>query len=405
MNPIRKRSSNSNRNTINCIQPNSTETNCGPQINTNSDCDCDDGENGDDTENPCLRTNGGKMRGDLVLVAPAKCQQSEFPHEPSDLCNKKYVDSKADERLSTDGGTVKGDIHVKAPAKCIQSQLPSSSDDLCNKEYVDESVSKCLRKDGGTLDGNLYINEPHKCTQYQLPTGPGDLCNKQYVDEQLKCCCKSFLPLKGGTMSGPIVQPIAPKAPHDLANKEYVDSKFNGGGSGSTGTFVKHSDTVYSILGSNPGPTTPISMLDYAVTVKPGQTVKINYAWNYQSSGGGAAYAPSLGWSGVSPSDLFQAHAPVFNGGTPKSSAIFATTPPDYYTQASTAADTSFNQSFVLTLAGINGEALPINVNLYFTNEGAAETTLVPLFNRDLKSTAGVTIQIAGGWMDYTFFN
>ena len=178
----------------------------------------------------------------------------------------------------------------------------------------------------------------------------------------------------------------------------YIKSSING-------TTAVQSTTVYTILGSSAaGP--PISMPDYNVIVNPGQGVKINYSWNYQSAGGGTAYAPSFGWTGTSPSDLFQSHIPgIFNGGSsPLCTSIFASTPPTQYTLQATNADSNFNQSFTLAIGGLYAPSLAIDVNVYYRNMGASTVTLTPLFNRDLKTATGVTIQIAGGWMDYTYF-
>jgi hypothetical protein len=178
----------------------------------------------------------------------------------------------------------------------------------------------------------------------------------------------------------------------------YIKSSING-------TTAVQSTTVYTILGSSAaGP--PISMTDYNVIVNPGQGVKINYSWNYQSAGGGTAYSPSFGWSGTSPSDLFQSHIPgIFNGGSsPLCTSIFASTPPTQYTLQATNADSNFNQSFTLAIGGLYAPSLAIDVNVYYRNMGVSTVTLTPLFNRDLKTATGVTVQIAGGWMDYTYF-
>ncbi|ADO00469.1 tail fiber protein [Wiseana iridescent virus] len=169
---------------------------------------------------------------------------------------------------------------------------------------------------------------------------------------------------------------------------------------------VVQSTTVYTILGSATSPTSPVSMSDYTINVNAGQGVKINYSWNYQSAGGGAGYAPSFGWTGTSVSDAFQAHIPgIFQGGaSPLCTAIFQSTPPTQYTLSSTNADSNLNQTFTLTLAGLNGPAVAIHTIVYYKNNGGSTVALTPLFNRDSKTAGGVTIQISGGWMDYTFF-
>jgi hypothetical protein len=165
------------------------------------------------------------------------------------------------------------------------------------------------------------------------------------------------------------------------------------------------STSVYAILGSSAA-APPISMTDYSVTVNPGQSVKINYSWNYQSQNGSPIYAPSFGWSGVTAGDAFQSHIPgIFTNSQPYSTTVFDTTPPTLYTLQATNADTTFTQSLTLAIGGLNAPSLAIYCNVYYKNNGGSLTTLIPLFNRDLKTPAsGITIQIAGGWMDYSYF-
>jgi hypothetical protein len=179
----------------------------------------------------------------------------------------------------------------------------------------------------------------------------------------------------------------------------YIKSSING-------TTAVQSNSIYSIASASPaGP--PISMTDYNVTVNPGQGVKINYSWNYQSNGG-SAYAPSFGWSGTATTDLFQAHLPgLYSPGSsvpPLCTSIFATTPPTLYTLQTTNADSQLNQTFQMSIGGLNAQALAIYANVYYKNNQTSTVTLTPLFNRDLKPATGVTIQISGGWMDYTYF-
>jgi hypothetical protein len=167
---------------------------------------------------------------------------------------------------------------------------------------------------------------------------------------------------------------------------------------------VFHSTTVYTVPAAGT-PSLPIALTDYTVEVNPGNGVKINYSWNFQSQGGGAAYAPSFGWTGPSITDFFQAHFPgLFNGTAPFSTTIFQTTPPDFYTLSTTNNDASFTQTLALTTAGLYGPALAIYCNVYYINTGVTPVFLTPIFNKDLKNVPGVAIQIAGGWMDYTYF-
>ncbi|AHL67599.1 YapH protein [Chloriridovirus anopheles1] len=76
-----------------------------------------------------------------------------------------------------------------------------------------------LPSTGGTLTGDLIMQAPAKIVQCEPPTGPCDLVNFQYLQA-------TYLPLAGGTMSGQIVQPLAPLNNSDLVNKAYVDAQF-----------------------------------------------------------------------------------------------------------------------------------------------------------------------------------
>jgi hypothetical protein len=277
---------------------------------------------------------------------------------------------------------------------------------------------------GGVMSGAI--------SQPVAPVAANDLANKAYVDASVAPDATSLIKGKvqlagdlSGTAAAPSVANLAitnaklanlsgtSQLKGSSSTSSAATNIILGAGLSMTGTTlsatanvlnVVSSTTVYTILGTIPN-SSPISLTDYTVNVNPGQSVKINYSWNFQSAGGGSAYAPSFGWSGTSVTDLFQAHIPyIFNATFPYCTTIFQSTPPTQYTLTATNADSVLTQTFTLTAAGLYGPAIAIYAIVYYKNNGSSPVSLTPLFNRDLKSAGGITIQISGGWMDYTYF-
>jgi hypothetical protein len=57
------------------------------------------------------------------------------------------------------------------------------------------------------------------------PTEPDDAANKSYVDEAVENVGSgAYVPLAGGTMTGPLTLPGAPNAPNQAADRSYVDT-------------------------------------------------------------------------------------------------------------------------------------------------------------------------------------
>jgi hypothetical protein len=117
-------------------------------------------------------------------------------------------------------GVYDGDIIVQPGSKFIQPTPPTNPNDVTNKIYVDTLLAS-----GGTFTGNITMAPPAKVIQCQAPVDPCDVANKAYVDSQGGGGGGPFLPLVGGTMSGPILQPTGPTVPNELANKLYVDNQ------------------------------------------------------------------------------------------------------------------------------------------------------------------------------------
>ncbi|AAK82256.1 396L [Invertebrate iridescent virus Kaz2018] len=170
------------------------------------------------------------------------------------------------------------------------------------------------------------------------------------------------------------------------------------------------------------GTPSPLSMSDFDIKVSAGQRIKIKYILNFQSTGG-AEYAPSFGWNGVAQEDFFQASIIGFFSSSNTSSSfstIYQTNTSftsssrqvtggaNLFALTSTNADNNLLAWNVGTpeqqLGGIGGQAIPIYITAYYENNTNKETILEIVFNRDLKTQTGQTIQIAGGVADYVTY-
>jgi hypothetical protein len=136
------------------------------------------------------------------------------------------------------GGVFTGPVTMQSPSRFIQPALPTGPSDVANKAYVDNAIASGgggVPSTGGTFTGPVSIQSPNRFSQAAAPTSPTDVVNKQYVDG-------TFLPLAGGTVSGPILYGGAtPSSPNELVNKAYVDNAVAGGGGGvpsTGGTFT-----------------------------------------------------------------------------------------------------------------------------------------------------------------------
>jgi hypothetical protein len=149
--------------------------------------------------------------------------------------------------LYLSGGTMSGAIN--------QPNAPMLPLELTNKQYVDDLIVSSLPDATTTLKGKIQLsgdltgtaNEPLinnlSITNAKLAnlSGPSQLKGSSstsstatdiMLDSSLEITGKilrvnsdSFLPISGGTMSGAIIQPLAPSTINDLVNKAYVDAQ------------------------------------------------------------------------------------------------------------------------------------------------------------------------------------
>jgi hypothetical protein len=367
---------------------------------------------------------GGTMSGAI--------SQPVAPVNPNDLTNKAYVDAQITGSSTPDATTlVKGKVQLagdlggvgtSASAPIISSGAVTNTKLAVGSNSTLKGTSSggvvsdislgsglnltgttlavdstTLPKAGNTQFGVISFGPSGDLTQTAANSGIG-LVKPQAITNSKLANTSNNGQLKGSSQGSSVVTDLTIGAGLSLTGSTL---------SATAGVLnVVQSNAVYTILGSASSPTSPISMTGYTINVNPGQGVKINYSWNYQSAAGGSTYSPSFGWSGTSITDAFQAHIPgIFSGGgSPFCTSIFQSTPPTQYTLSSTNANSVLNQDFTLSPSGLYGPSLAIYCNVYYKNNGVSPVSLTPLFNRDSKTAGGITIQISGGWMDYTYF-
>ncbi|CCV01990.1 hypothetical protein IIV22A_146L [Invertebrate iridescent virus 22] len=352
--------------------------------------------------NVFLPLTGGQMFGTVT--------QPFSPVNLDDLTNKSYVDTQVNSVATPDASnTIKGKIQLNGDltgtsssprinnlaitnAKMANmsgvSQLKGSSSN--NSTVTDINVGHGLSVEDNTLYGSVSFfsgNNPNLNPPENRPT----------KNDVIYIGSDGSLWIWSGTLSNPTL-PAAPGSQYSR---------------GPGALNVIKSQSVYTIL-----PTAilslPITLTDFNIQVPSGSKVKLSYTLNFQNSGKGA---PSFGWSGIHQTlDFFQASIIGFFG-TSNTTSSFSTiyqvnkslTPPqtggaDLYALAPINASNTLLASTLNLNEGLGGQAIPVHIIAYYENNSGSLTTLGLLFNRDLKTTTGNTIQIAGGIVDYTFY-
>lgn len=253
-----------------------------------------------DNTNLFLSLDGGTMKGPIVMSEGTNVEIFDVPLNDTSGVNKKYLDLKTGEfityiddslnaletknktfitenisntmddlgklYLPLTGGTMSGTITMdnsfinveKPPSEGKNAANKAYVDKviLDNKTYIDDQIAKTkddLKDDiasskdttpylplaGGTMSGPIIMANGKTVTIPGLPTSDTNAVNKLYVDSQitnLKTQVETekslFLPLTGGTMKGPIILPsgsvtvnTTPTLDAHAANKAYVDGQ------------------------------------------------------------------------------------------------------------------------------------------------------------------------------------
>lgn len=345
-----------------------------------------------------LPLSGGQMFGTITQPFP--------PVNLDDLTNKSYVDAQINDVATPDASiSTKGKLQLNGDLTGTSSNPKIATGVITNSKLanmsgvsqlkgstaksstvVDINVGHGLTIEENTLYGSVSFfsgNNPNLIAPENRPTSNGVI----YVGDD-------------GSLwvwSGSLSSPSLPSAPSSQYSR----------GPGALNVIT--SKTLYTIP-STSILSLPITLTDFNIQVPSGSKIKVSYTLNFQNTG---KAAPSFGWSGVHQKlDYFQGSIiGVF--GTPSSfSTIYevnsSLTPPqsggaDLYALAPINASNSLISS-TTNLEGIGGKSIPIHIIAYYENNSGSTTTLAILFNRDVKTATGETIQIAGGVVDYTFY-
>lgn len=348
-----------------------------------------------------LPITGGSLTGSVTQPFP--------PTNPDDLSNKTYVDTQVNLIATPDASStmkgklqLTGDLSGSASSPRISNlavtnakmanmsninQLKGSNS--INSTVVDINVGHGLTIENNSLYGSVSFftgNNPNLSAPEERPNKP----NVAYVGSD------GSLWIWSGSLPGSSI-PAAPGSQYSR---------------GPGALNVLKSNTLYTIP-STSLLSSPITLGDFNIQVPSGSKIKVNYILNFQNSGN---VSPNFGWTGVHQTlDFFQASIIGFFGTslTPASfSTIYQTNTTlsplqtggaDLYALATINSSNSVISS-TLNLGGVGGQSVPIHIMAYYENNSGSLTTLGLLFNRDLKTSTGQTIQIAGGVADYTFY-
>jgi len=116
---------------------------------------------------------GGTLSGPLILARD--------PTATMEAVTKRYADSTF---IARAGGTMLGPLTL--------AQDPTQPLHAASKQYSDLNLARA----GGTMTGNLFLNTN--------PTAPTQAATKAYVDSQISTGTGAYLPLAGGTITGPL---------------------------------------------------------------------------------------------------------------------------------------------------------------------------------------------------------
>lgn len=173
------------------------------------------------------------------------------PTEPDHAANKQYVDTgdtilqaQVNAKLPLSGGTMTGAIVMNNQA-ITGLPTPANLTDAVTKQYADNLKSQMLPSSGGTMTGAINMGN-NTITSLGAPVGDTDATNKEYVDGAITSAIKSaegdadakYLPLAGGTMTGPIKGIENPTENDEAANKAYVDEQVSGAGTTADGKYL-----------------------------------------------------------------------------------------------------------------------------------------------------------------------
>ena len=204
----------------------------------------------DNIKESYLPLAGGTMTGPIDMNSQTIDSLPE-PAEPDHAANKQYVDTgdaklqeQVNAKLPKSGGTMTGAIMMNNQA-VTGLPTPANPTDAVTKEYADDLKSQMLPSSGGTMSGAINMGN-NTITALGAPVGDTDATNKEYVDGAITSAIKSaegdadakYLPLAGGTMTGPIKGLENPTENDEAANKAYVDAQVSGAVTTADGKYL-----------------------------------------------------------------------------------------------------------------------------------------------------------------------
>lgn len=157
-------------------------------------------------------------------------------------------------KLALSGGTMTGPINMGSQ-KITNVGNPTENTDVANKIFVDTAfqtlesemgttLAGYLQLKGGTMSGVLDMGG-HYIQNIETPQSADDAATKGYVDGQVEglqstvsSSLNNYLPLSGGTLTGPLVLSGNPTQSNQAANKQYVDDTLADAVGGITGFEV-----------------------------------------------------------------------------------------------------------------------------------------------------------------------
>ncbi|CCV01800.1 hypothetical protein IIV22_123L [Invertebrate iridescent virus 22] len=153
-----------------------------------------------------LPLSGGTMSGAIT--------QPLAPVVPNDVANKAYVDAQVASGVPDATTLIKGKIQLAGDLSGTASAPVVAPLAITNAKLANLSGMSQLK---GSSSTSLSATD--------ISLGSGLSMSGTTLNVNTSSLSSTFLPLSGGTMSGAIIQPLAPVVPNDVANKAYVDAQ------------------------------------------------------------------------------------------------------------------------------------------------------------------------------------
>jgi hypothetical protein len=160
-----------------------------------------------------LPLSGGTMSGAI--------NQPSLPINPNELANKTYIDSQ----ITPDATTlIKGKVQLAGDLTGTAS-LPIIAPLAVTTSKLNDNAVTNLKLANMSSSSQLKGSGSGGPTTIDISLGSNLSITGTTLDVNTSSLSGSFLPLSGGTMTGEILQPLAPSTGNALTNKTYVDAQ------------------------------------------------------------------------------------------------------------------------------------------------------------------------------------